>query len=178
MAIYTRKGDKGKTGVFSPKDSKSVKVSKSSSQIEAIGSIDEANTFLGLAASFTKNKKIKSEVKETQRHLFEVGAYLAGARLQLDTNLVSDMEKRIDKIDKVLPKLKNFILPGGGQGGALLFMARTFIRRAERSVVNFSGKRKIDPIILIYLNRLSDYIYILARYSNFKEKTKEEAWSR
>jgi len=105
-----------------------------------------------------------------------VGAELAGAKLQIDKSLIRKMENEIDEMDKFLPKITNFILPGGGHGGSLLFMARTFIRRAERKIVFLSQKGKIGPNLIIYLNRLSDYVYTLARYSNFKEKIKEEAW--
>lgn len=178
MPIYTKTGDKGETGLFSSNRDKKVRVSKASLRIEAIGSIDEANTFLGLAASFTKNKTIKSKIIEIQKHLFEVGSNLAGAKIPLDKNLVSEMEKEIDEMDKTLPKLTHFILPGGGSGGSLLFMARTFVRRAERRIVSLSKKEKVSKDVLIYLNRLSDYVYTLARYLNFKEKIKEEAWSR
>lgn len=185
MGIYTRTGDKGETGLFSSDKSKKVRVSKASARIETIGSIDEANTSLGLAASFIRDKELKEKVIEIQRHLFEVGAVLAGAKLKLDKRLVNQMEKEIDEMDKVLPKLTHFILPGGGRGASFLFMARTFVRRAERSVVSLhDSKFKIDSItpctdsILVYLNRLSDYVYTLARYSNFKEKKKEEIWGK
>jgi len=178
MSIYTKTGDKGETSLFSSNKSKKIRVSKASLRIEAIGSVDEANTFLGLAASFIKNKKLGSQVTEIQRHLFEVGAILAGAKVEINKDLPKKMEKEIDEMDKRLPKLTHFILPGGGKAGSLLFMARTFIRRAERRVVDLSKKEKVSPSVIIYLNRLSDYVYTLARYSNFKEKIKEEAWSR
>jgi cob(I)alamin adenosyltransferase len=178
MGIYTRTGDKGETGLFSSNKSKKVRVSKSSSIIEAIGCIDEANTSLGLAASFISNKKLKEKITEIQNHLFEVGSILAGVKLEIDQKLIFQMENEIDNMDKVLPKLTHFILPGGGKAGSLLFSARTFVRRAERRVVELSKKEKVSPKVLVYLNRLSDYVYTLARYSNFKEKIKEKAWSR
>lgn len=176
MSIVTKSGDKGETGLYSAGKSKKIRVSKASLRIEAIGSIDEANTFLGLAASFIRNKKLEFKIIEIQKHLFEVGAALAGAKVKIDNDLPREMEKEIDGMDKTLPKLTHFILPGGGHGGSLLFMARTFIRRAERKVVSLSLKEKVNPILLIYLNRLSDYVFTLARYSNFKDKIKEKAW--
>ena len=178
MSIYTKTGDKGETGLFSSIKSKKIRVSKSSPIIEAIGTIDEANTSLGLAASFITNKKLKKKVFEIQKHLFEVGGILAGAKIDFDKNVIGQMEKEIDEMDKVLPKLTHFILPGGGKGGSFLFMARTFVRRAERRVVALPDIRHTNSDILVYLNRLSDYVYTLARYSNFREKIKEEAWSR
>lgn len=176
MPIYTKKGDKGETGLFSSNKTKKIRTSKASIRIETIGSVDEANTFLGLSASFISEGKLKSKVTEIQRHLFEVGSILAGAKLNLDKELISYMEKEIDRMDKVIPTLTNFILPGGSKGGSLLFMARTFVRRAERKVVALSKKESVKPIVIIYLNRLSDYVFTLARYSNFKEAKKEEIW--
>ena len=178
MPIYTKTGDKGQTGLFSSGKSKKNRISKASLRIEAIGSIDEANTSLGLAASFIKGQKLKEKIIEIQRHLFEVGSILAGAKIRIDKYLPKKTEKEIDEMDKILPELTHFILPGGGNSGSLLFMARTFVRRAERRVVDLSEKEKIAPEVLIYLNSLSDYVYTLARYSNFKEKIEEEAWSR
>lgn len=176
MPIYTKKGDKGETGLYSPDKFKKIRTSKASVRIEAIGSVDEANTFLGLATSFTKDKKLKGKIENTQRHLFEIGASLAGAGIKIDKKLTTQMEAEIDKMDKALPKLTNFILPGGGRSGALLFMARTFVRRAERKVVALSKEEKVDPNVTIYLNRLSDYVYTLARFSNHNEKIKETSW--
>jgi cob(I)alamin adenosyltransferase len=176
VTVYTKTGDKGETGLFSSDKSKKIRVSKASLRIEVIGSIDEANTFLGLAASFVRNKKIKLIIIEIQNHLFEVGANLAGAKVKMDINLPKIMETEIDQMDKSLPNLTHFILPGGGRGGSLLFMARTFIRRAERKIVALSRKEKVDPNLLIYINRLSDYVYTLARYSNLKEGISEKAW--
>ena len=178
MSIVTKTGDKGETGLFSSSKLKKIRVSKASARIEAIGSIDEANTSLGLAASFVKNRKLKSKVIEIQKHLFEVGAILAGAKIDLDNGIAKKMEKEIDEMDRILPKLTHFIFPGGGKTGGLLFMARTFVRRAERRTVDLSRKEKVSAGVLIYLNRLSDYVYTLARYSNFVEKKKEESWSR
>lgn len=176
MAIYTKKGDKGETGLFSLNKSKKIRVSKASLRIEVIGSIDEANTFLGLAASFVKNRRVALKIIEIQKHLFEVGANLAGAKVKMDPNLPNMMEKEIDEMDKSLPRLTHFILPGGGRGGSLLFMARTFIRRAERKIVALSKKEKVDSNLLIYINRLSDYVYTLARFINFKEGITEKTW--
>jgi cob(I)alamin adenosyltransferase len=177
MAIYTKTGDKGETGLFSSVKTKKIRVSKGSARIEAIGSIDEANTSLGLAASFTVDKKLTEKIIEIQKHLFEVGAILAGAKIDFDKHPVEEMEREIDGMDKVLPKLTHFILPGGGKAGSFLFMARTFVRRAERRVVELSKKEKVSPETVVYLNRLSDYVYTLARFVNFKEKKKEESWS-
>lgn len=101
---------------------------------------------------------------------------MAGAQMTISKELVDKMEKEIDDMDKKLPKLTNFILPGGGEPASFLFMARTFIRRAERRVVSLSEKEKVNSGVMVYLNRLSDYVYTLARFSNFREKIKETPW--
>lgn len=177
MSIYTGKGDRGETGLFSSDKYKKVHISKASNRIEVIGSIDEANTFLGIAIAFTKDRKLKNKIEDIQNHLFELGASLAGAKIKIDKSLVTKMEEEIDEMERILPKLTNFILPGGGKMGSLLFMARTFVRRAERRVVALSKKEKVSSDVIIYLNRLSDYVYTLARFSNFKEKVKETPWN-
>ena len=177
MPIYTKKGDRGETGLFSSDKSKTIRIGKDALRIEAIGSIDEANTFLGLVVSFSEDKKLSFRILKIQRNLFRVGSILAGAKLTLFSSLSIQMEKEIDEMDESLPALKNFILPGGGKSGSLLFMARTFVRRAERRVVTLSKKEKVPSSVLVYLNRLSDYVYTLARYANFKEGIKEEIWA-
>jgi cob(I)alamin adenosyltransferase len=171
MSIYTKKGDRGETGIFNGQ-----RLSKDSLLIETVGVVDEANTFLGLTAAFAKDKKLREKIIKIQRNLFEIGAILAGAKPKMDKNLPKKMEKEIDEMDKVLPVLSHFILPGGGKTGSLLFMARTFVRRAERRVVALSKKEKVSSNLLVFLNRLSDYVFTLARYSNFKEGVKEEIW--
>lgn len=176
MTIYTKTGDKGETGLFSSNKSKKIRVRKSSLIIEAIGSIDEANTSLGLAASFIGNKKLKEKITEIQKHLFEVGGILAGAKIKLDEKIVSQMEKEIDDLTALMPPLTNFIFPGGSRPAAFLFTARTVVRRAERLIVKLNKDKKINTTLLIYINRVSDYLFTLARYTNFREGVKEKAW--
>ncbi|MBI2032480.1 MAG: cob(I)yrinic acid a,c-diamide adenosyltransferase [Candidatus Levybacteria bacterium] len=176
MAIYTKKGDKGKTSLFD-----GTKVSKFNRRIEALGTVDELNSVLGICAAFVKNRKIKKELEIIQNDLFEIGGSLAFPHpMPLDflPERILEFERLIDKLTKKLPQLSNFILPGGGKGGAYLHLARTVTRRAERRIVEVSekgptpssGQGKIDPNILIYLNRLSDLMFTFARYVNHKEK--------
>lgn len=172
MAIYTKKGDKGDTGVFLTKE----RVSKASVRIRAIGEIDEANSFLGIVNSFSKDPLLVGEIKKIQRNLFKIGSILAGSRLRISPTETRKVERAIDKLEGTLPVLKNFILPGGTKVASLLFMARTLIRKAERAVVTLAKKEKVASEILIYLNRLSDYLFMLAREINYREKIKEEAW--
>ena len=169
MAIYTKKGDRGETSLFSSPQ----KVSKSSLRIRAIGAVDEANSFLGVVVS---ENPLVAELKEVQRDLFTIGAILAGAQLRFPKAKTKRLEKRIDEIEGKLPVLKNFILPGGFPSAAKLFFARTLVRRAERALVALNQKEPLRPEVLVYLNRLSDYLFMLAREVNFKIGVSEESW--
>jgi len=168
MAIYTKKGDKGETSVFSGKH-----LSKSSIRIAAIGAVDETNSFLGIILS--EDPKL-TQLKDIQRNLFALGSILAGAPLRFPKSRTKKLEKAIDRAEGSLPVLKNFILPGGGRVGAKLFFARTLARRAERALVSLNKKEPLKPEILVYLNRLSDYLFMLAREINYKSGIKEESW--
>lgn len=179
MPIYTRTGDKGKTGIFNGK-----RVSKDSPLIEAIGSVDELNASIGVVLSSKYQvASIKKELIKIQNDLFLIGSILAAPNAKYkihNTKYFSDraveFEKVIDTLTKKLPRLMNFILPGGGEVGATLHFARTVSRRAERRIVSLSIKTKLDPGILIYINRLSDLLFTMARFVNSKEKKKETIW--
>lgn len=169
MAIYTKKGDGGETSLFLKK-----KTSKKSARISAIGAIDEVNSYLGVVIS--ESPELKKSLSEIQRNLFVAGSILAGAKLRFSKTKTRKLERVIDKLEGALPVLKNFILPGGGKVGAKLFFARALVRRAERAVVRSNGFEKIKPEVLVYLNRLSDYLFMVGREVNFKEGGKEEVW--
>lgn len=175
MSIYTKKGDGGETGLYSRTKDKTVRISKDSVRIGAIGSVDEANSFLGICAD-CPNNFLHKKIVIIQRVLFTVGGILAGAKLSISKKQIEYLEKEIDSMDTKLQKLSGFILPGGGFTGSHLFMARTLIRKAERQLVRLSKQEKISGNVLVYINRLSDYVYTLARYSNLKEGIKEESW--
>lgn len=168
MAIYTKKGDKGETSIFSGKT-----LSKSSQRIAAIGAIDETNSFLGIILSEAPQMR---ELKEVQRNLFAIGSILAGAPLRFPKSRTKKIEKGIDRMEGTLPVLKNFILPGGGKTGARLFFARTLARRAERALVSLNKQEPLRPEILVYINRLSDYLFMLGREVNREEGREEEVW--
>ncbi len=170
MTIYTRKGDKGKTCLFCLGDL----VSKSSLKVEILGTMDEINSFLGLVIAFSEGKVLF--LKEIQKNLFTIGSILAGARLKFTKNKIKKLEKEIDEIEKILPKLKNFLLPGGSKIGALLFITRAKVREGERLTVKLNEEEKINPQILAYLNRLSSYLFVLARKINLESGIKEEIW--
>ncbi len=179
MSIYTKFGDKGKTSLYAGKT-----VSKGSLRVNAYGTVDELNSYLGVVLSNVKDKKLKDKINTLQKDLFEVGASLASPVGFKDKNLskylsqkVLEFEKEIDNLTKKLPKLENFILPGGGRPGAGLHFARTLVRRAERRVVELSEKEKINKDIIVFLNRLSDLLFMYARDINYKQKEKEIKWT-
>ncbi len=173
MPIYTRIGDKGDTITLSGK-----KVSKDDPRVEAYGVVDELNAAIGVAIAFSDDNEIKDMLAVTQKDLFIIGAELAiekGAR-KLTPPKTEKIEKFIDKVEPKLPYLANFVIPGGSKTAALLHQARTISRRAERRVVSASKVVKINPEVLRYLNRLSDLLFVLARYSNRKKHFEEIVW--
>lgn len=174
MSVYTRTGDRGKTSLYGGK-----RVFKSDLRIEAIGSVDELNSAIGIVLSLLRHKDIQKELAQIQSDLFEIGAVLARSTGESSLHFekrVADFEKLIDKLTGTLPELNNFILPGGSLPGSHLHLARSVSRRAERRIVELSQKEKVQDEILIYLNRLSDLLFMFARYINYKEKKKEVQW--
>lgn len=171
MAIYTKKGDRGETSLFLKKPTP---LSKDSIRINAIGSVDEASSYLGVIIS--ESRELKKPLNEIQKNLFVIGSILAGAELRFSKTKTQKLERVIDRLEGSLPTLKNFILPGGGKIGAKLHFARTLVRRAERAVVSYSLLEAVKPEILVYLNRLSDYLFMIAREVNSQEGFKEEVW--
>lgn len=161
MAVYTKTGDKGKTGTFAGK-----RVSKASGVIHAIGTIDELNSYLGIIGGLV----------EIQRNLFTINSILTGAKLKLSSDAVKKLEKEIDEMEGTMPVLQNFIIYSGVEKTTQLYYARAICRRAERSLVSISDVKHPNSELLMYLNRLSDYLFMLARYTNFKQRIKEEVW--
>ncbi len=178
MAIYTKTGDKGETGLVSTNPKKPIRISKSSEKIDAIGTVDELNSFLGVLVSDLNDKKLHQTLKEIQANLFTIGAILAGAKLEFPSQNTKNLEKLLDKWEGDLPVVKNFILPGGSRQAALVFYARAITRRAERSLVSLNKKENVNSEVLKYINRLSDFLFILGRYLNFKSGIKEEIWKQ
>ncbi len=176
MAIYTKTGDRGETGLYDPTRKKNIRISKSSAKINAIGSIDEVNNYLGVCVSLCKDKKTKSFLENIQSNLFLIGSILAGAKNEINILETKILEKEIDKMEGNLPPLGNFILPGGGKFAAHLHFARSLVRKAERDIVFLDSKEKVNFDILSFINRLSDFLFMLAREVNFKEKYREKVW--
>ena len=164
MPIYTKRGDKGETGLFGTKK----RVPKNALRIEAIGAIDELNSFLGIIGG----------LQEIQADLFLMNAILSGSKLRFSEGRTKDLERQIDKIEKKLPPQRNFIYYSGTKKATLLFYARALCRHAERAVVALGKTEKVNPAILIFLNRLSDYLFILARKENHGAGIVEEKWHK
>lgn len=181
MKIYTKTGDKGETSLVTGN-----RVKKNHPRIEAYGTLDELNSFLGAVATADK-KSINSEqyefIRRIQNQLFNVGSQLAcddvkiAATLpNLNPQFISEIEHQIDSMTKTLPPLKNFILPGGSELAVFSHLARTVSRRAERLCVELSELITVKEEYIIFLNRLSDYLFVLARFYNQELKFKDVEW--
>jgi cob(I)alamin adenosyltransferase len=182
MKIYTKTGDKGETGLFGGE-----RISKNSFRIEAYGTIDELNAFIGLAIIEVSDKSVKVLLQKIQNWLFSIGADLATPDNERTKKLnvfrtteeyYLYIEKEIDKYESKLDELRNFILPGGTKGAALLHICRTITRRAERMVVALNSTVKIGNNIIIFLNRLSDLFFVLARFDNAVTGTPDIEWKQ
>ncbi len=178
MKIYTKVGDKGKTNLYGNM------VSKSDIRIDAYGTIDELNSFIGLADSFNKNHFIHDILIKVQNELFIIGSDLSHSyKNEINSNMkivkenIVTLEKFIDDTDKKILKLTNFILPSGSNVAAFLHVCRSLCRKAERKIVLLSEKYSVNSLSLIYLNRLSDLLFVLARYSNNLEDCEELIWN-
>jgi cob(I)alamin adenosyltransferase len=178
--IYTKTGDKGKTSLIG-----GTKVPKSDLRIEAYGTIDELNSFIGLVSDHSKDEPERSTLREIQDRLFTIGSSLAcdpdkEPALKIPDLKEADvvlLEKEIDQMNESLPIMKAFILPGGHIAVSTTHVARCVCRRAERICVRMQQeKMEIEPLIIKYLNRLSDYLFVLARYTGHQLKVKEIQW--
>lgn len=181
MKIYTKKGDQGETSLFGGK-----RVWKDNARISAYGTVDELNSVLGLAITEIRNKELAEVLKCIQDELFTLGSDLASPLdnkkaveiPRVNSALVEKLEKLIDDYDSQIPPLKNFIIPGGTKGAGFLHFARTICRRAEREVIALAKEESINEIIKIYLNRLSDLLFVLARFENFSENHPDVEWKK
>jgi cob(I)alamin adenosyltransferase len=178
MKIYTRTGDDGKTGLIG-----GARVSKHHIRVECYGTVDELNSLLGLVRAQTQEEGSLNILSEIQDRLFTLGAYLAAAPgnkmilPELREDDIHTLEKEIDRLTGELPELKNFILPGATVPGANAHVARCVCRRAERAVVYLSEQEEIDAMVLRYLNRLSDYLFTLARFLDKQNGGAEITWA-
>jgi cob(I)alamin adenosyltransferase len=179
MKIYTRTGDRGRTGLVGGS-----RVSKASGRVEVCGEIDELNSAIGLARAFTHDRARDRLLLKTQQQLMEINAQLARpsevqpralARV-LSGPTVREMEKSINRLSEDLPRLKNLVIPAGGCETALLHVVRTICRRAERRLVALSEKEAVNPEFLRYFNRLGDLLFVLARSANHQENRSDIYW--
>jgi cob(I)alamin adenosyltransferase len=178
MKIYTKTGDDGTTALFGGK-----RVPKSHYRIEAYGTIDELNSFIGLLRDQEVNKSSLQTLVEIQNNLFVIGSVLAtepdNTKVKTPHLTESDvqlLETAIDKMDSELPPLRNFVLPGGHVSVSFGHIARTVCRRAERLVIELDANEKVDSSIIRYLNRLSDYLFILCRKMSADLGVSEIPW--
>jgi cob(I)alamin adenosyltransferase len=179
MKIYTKTGDKGDTSLFGGK-----RVSKADSRIEAYGTVDELNSVIGLCIALNPPKKVNQILIRIQNHLFVLGADLASPAAQtkrqkvprIKEEDVKYLEKSIDELEKINEPLRSFILPGGSLIAAYLHFARTVCRRAERQVVHLTQNELVGKLPTIYLNRLSDFLFVLARWVNKNQNIAETKW--
>ena len=178
MKIYTKTGDKGKTSLLG-----GTRVSKSNERINTYGTIDELNSFLGLVSDLDQNNDRVLFIRNIQSRLFTIGSSLAAEtdrakdfKPDLEDTDVIELETAIDDMNESLPAMKNFILPGGHQLISATHISRTVCRRAERLIINLSESEDVEEIIIRYLNRLSDYLFVLARKQGHDLKIKEIPW--
>jgi len=181
MKIYTKTGDKGDTGLFG-----GGRVPKDDPRVEAYGDVDELNAVIGMARAIEPLPRIDEILLPMQRDLFSIGALLATpdldkmhkhlAKANIDDRRIRELEQAIDNCDRDLEPLKAFIIPGGSRKGAILHVARTVCRRAERRVVHLQREVEIPELVVIYLNRLSDLLFTLARLANVLTGMGEVTW--
>ena len=171
--IYTKTGDTGDTGL-----STGLRVRKDCPQIQAIGDVDELNSVLGMVMTHDMPKELQEIIIEIQHQLFNLGAELNNAELSfMNKDIVNKLEIKIDEFNQALPPLKNFILPGGGSAAATCHLARAVCRRAERSVVMLNEDNELNPQLQIYLNRLSDFLFVASRVLSKHAGEEETLWS-
>lgn len=181
MKIYTKTGDKGSTSLFGGE-----RVEKNSTRIRAYGEVDELNSMLGvivvIAKQMTRDKNVLDKLLRVQGELMVLGSDLAtplSVKVKVPRvrgSYIKQLEKEIDNWQKKLPELRNFIIPGGNNAGSSLHMARAIARRVERAIVDLSSQEKINHYDQMYINRLSDWLFVLARYINKLDGIKEAIW--
>lgn len=179
MKIYTKTGDAGETSLFDQ-----TRVSKADARVDAYGEVDELNACLGAARAVGVDADIAATIETVQKQLFALGSRLADPSSKIAGRVtkaavtaadVEALERTIDRLEAELPPLRKFILPGGSPAGALLHVARTVCRRAERRVVSL-GSGEVEPILVVYLNRVSDLLFVMARAVNRRAAVPETEW--
>jgi cob(I)alamin adenosyltransferase len=179
VRIYTKTGDTGETSLFD-----NTRVLKSDPRVDAYGEVDELNATLGTICASGIDADLATEIEAIQKELFAIGARLADPRSRIAERVtkaavtdkdIARLEKLIDRLETEVPPLRRFILPGGSSAGALLHQARTVCRRVERRVVAL-GVDAVEPVVIVYLNRLSDLLFVMARAANHRAGIPEIEW--
>jgi cob(I)alamin adenosyltransferase len=179
MKIYTKTGDEGQTGLFG-----GARVSKASLRVEAYGEVDELNSAVGWARVAVSDPDLDALLNQIQNDLFEVGAELGSTEERKQKSAmplitepqVEALERAIDKYEEGPPPLTSFVLPGGSEGASRFHLARCVCRRAERAVVELGAQEKLRGELLRYVNRLSDLLFVLARYANYVAGVEDIPW--
>lgn len=180
--LYTGTGDSGKTSLVG-----GTRVSKTCTRLESYGTLDELSSFLGVVASCIDcTGKLRQQILDIQNKLFDIGSYLAtavepGTSPQCAATKVSDIEEIeswIDELDADTPRIKAFVIPGGSPAASHCHVARTVCRRAERIILRLAGEEYVDPLMIKWVNRLSDYLFIAARHLNHVSGVEEITWKR
>jgi cob(I)alamin adenosyltransferase len=179
MKIYTKTGDAGETSLFD-----NTRVSKADARVDAYGEVDEVNACLGAARAAGLDADLAAVIEPIQKDLFALGARLADPSARIADRVkkaaitgadIERLEQTIDRLENEVPPLRRFILPGGSPAGALLHLSRTVCRRAERRVIGL-GADAVEPILVVYLNRLSDLLFVMARAANHRARMPETEW--
>jgi cob(I)alamin adenosyltransferase len=179
VKIYTRTGDGGETALLG-----GTRVSKAAPRVAAYGDVDELNAWLGLVRASASDAELNEMLERLQRDLFAIGSRLADptgsvadrvAKTAVTADVITRLEQWIDRLEAEVPALRSFILAGGVPAGAALHVARTVCRRAERSVVAL-GPQHVEPEVIVYLNRLSDLLFVMARTANHRHGAPETEW--
>ncbi len=180
MKIYTRTGDDGTTGLIG-----GTRVKKYNIRLEAYGTVDELNSYIGVVRSLQSDENADHVLEKIQNKLFVIGAHLATddtitlikKQMPVGETDILMLEQEMDEMNELLPELRNFILPGGCQASSFCHVARTVCRRAERLIVELSDKAEVESDLIIYMNRLSDYLFVLSRKVSNDLKAPEILWS-
>ena len=177
--IYTGTGDKGKTSLVGGQ-----RISKTDQRIESYGTVDELSSFIGLLITYIDDQKDKDFLIFIQHKMFTIGSYLAtdqeSTSLKIESKVtpesITRIENEIDRIDNDLPKTRNFILPGGNRSSSVAHICRSICRRAEREIYRLAEHHLVEEPIFIFMNRLSDYLFVMARKEGLKDNGKEIIW--
>ena len=172
--VTTKRGDDGSTGMAD-----GTRVLKSNLVVKAIGELDELNSWMGLLCSLDELNEHKEYLQSIQNRLFDIGGILTTkSEVPLEKQYLLTLEKEMDNLNRKLPDLDNFILPGGSKESSFIHIARTVCRRAERSLIEANRSEKMEQSCLIYINRLSDFLFVLARKVNLNSGNEELLWEQ